>query len=74
MAPPCQQFPPSSLPHQVQLDTQGKKRKTDPAGKVIDLAADCNLLQMSQYDCRVDHPERRDSPVRCYEVVRWFRR
>lgn len=73
MAPPCHQFSSASLPSQIQLDLDGKKRKTEN-GKRIDLAKDCELLSMVQYECHVDHPELRDSPVRCYEVLRWFRR
>lgn len=72
MTPPCNSFHASELSYQVQLGLDGKKRKTD-GGRNIDLSA-CELLGLFQYSCSVEHPERRDSPVLCYPVQRWFRR
>lgn len=72
MTPPCHTFPASHLPLQVQFDVKGKKRKTQ-GGKNIDLNA-CPLLSLVQYNCKVEHPQQRDSPVMCYPVQRWFRR
>ncbi|KAI1126618.1 hypothetical protein F5Y10DRAFT_209602 [Nemania abortiva] len=69
MAPPCAVFPASQLPTEIQVDENGKRRK----GGRIDLSA-CELLSMVQYDCQIDHPELRDSAVRCWPVQRWFRR
>ncbi|KAI1290624.1 hypothetical protein F5Y03DRAFT_388744 [Xylaria venustula] len=71
MAPPCRVFKASDLPSEIQLD-DGKRRKTDN-GKKIDLSA-CELLSMVQYECQIDNPDRRESPVRCWPVQRWFRR
>lgn len=72
MTPPCRSFPASQLPVQIQVDGDGKKRKTG-GGKGVDLNA-CELLSMMQYNCKVEHPEQPNSPVRCYPVQRWFRR
>jgi len=46
-----------------------KKRK----GFDGDLKA-CELLEMLQYDCRVENPEKQGSLVRCLPIVRLFRR
>lgn len=72
MTPPCHSFSASQLPEKIQVDAQGKKRKT-VGGNNIDLHA-CELLSLVQYNCKVEHPEQRDSPVLCYPVQRWFRR
>ncbi|KAF3760997.1 hypothetical protein M406DRAFT_268105 [Cryphonectria parasitica EP155] len=72
MTPPCHTFPASQLPLEIQINLDGKKRKTEK-GKDIDLRA-CELLSLLQYSCQVDHPNQRDSRVRCYPVERWFRR
>lgn len=72
MTPPCHSFPASQLPLQVQVDVNGKKRKTE-RGKNIDLNA-CPLLSLVQYKCNVERPQQRDSAVRCYPLERWFRR
>ncbi|KAG0652933.1 hypothetical protein D0Z07_0210 [Hyphodiscus hymeniophilus] len=34
----------------------------------------CELLELLQYDCRVENPERRESDVHCWPIVRLFRR
>jgi hypothetical protein len=73
MTPPCHSFPAAELPLKVQLDKKGRKRKTEGGGS-IDLLSGCELLGFAQYSCSVDHPEIRDSPVRCWPVQRWFRR
>lgn len=72
MTPPCPNFHPSQLPQQIQFRVDGRKRKTE-GGKDIDLKA-CELLGLLQYDCSVEHPQRKDSSVKCYPVQRWFRR
>ncbi|GAW12838.1 hypothetical protein ANO14919_022090 [Xylariales sp. No.14919] len=69
MTPPCRVFPASQLPAEVQVNYDGKRRK----GGRINLEA-CELLSMVQYDCHIDRPDLRDSPVRCWPVQRWFRR
>ena len=68
MAPPAEEFPAAELPRRVQVTIEGKRRK----GGDIDLR-NCDLLEMVQYDCRVDE-ERPSGPVRCYPIVRLFRR
>ena len=68
MAPPTEAFPASELPFRAQITTQGKRRK----GGDIDLRR-CELLEMVQYDCRVDEQQPR-APVRCYPIVRLFRK
>lgn len=73
MAPTCQTFPTKNLPARVQIGPDGKVRKTED-GRRIDLARDCELLGLVQYDCLVPHPELPDSPVKCWPVQRWFRR
>ncbi|KAK3395221.1 hypothetical protein B0H63DRAFT_462835 [Podospora didyma] len=73
MAPPTQLFSPKDLPLHVQIDQDGKLRKTKDRQR-INLAKDCELLGLLQYDCNVFNPESRDGVVRCYPVQRWFRR
>ena len=72
MAPPCRSFPASQLPEEVQLNAQGRKRKL-PGGADVDLNR-CELLSMTQYTCSTEAPERPESPVVCWTVVRLFRR
>lgn len=72
MAPVCYAFPASHLPQRVQIGPNDKKRKTE-GGKDIELS-ECALLSMLQYNCTIERPKQRDSPVRCYPVERWFRR
>ncbi|CAN8106067.1 unnamed protein product [Discula destructiva] len=72
MTPPCHSFPVSQLPLQIQINVDGKKRKTD-GGKAIDLSA-CELLDLVQYRCEVEYPNQRNSRVLCFPVQRWFRR
>ncbi|KAK3903595.1 hypothetical protein C8A05DRAFT_14454 [Staphylotrichum tortipilum] len=73
MAPPCPNFPTRRLSSAAQLDADGKVRKTAD-GRRIDLARDCELLGLVQYECLVQRPESVDSPVQCWPVQRWFRR
>ncbi|TVY85657.1 hypothetical protein LAWI1_G008324 [Lachnellula willkommii] len=69
MAPPIATFPASDLPITSQTNLKGTKRK----GFDGDLKA-CALLEMLQYDCRIEEPGTRNSPVRCWPVERLFRR
>ena len=73
MAPPCPNFPPRQLSAAAQLGADGKIRKTED-GRRIDLARDCELFGLVQYECIVQRPELPDSPVQCWPVQRWFRR
>lgn len=73
MPPPIHSFPAVALPVAVQIDVDGKKRKTENMRRPIDLARDCELSTLLQYECSIDHPERRDSRVRCWPVQRFFR-
>lgn len=69
MAPPVATFPASDLPLAAQSNLRGRKRK----GFDGDLKA-CELLEMLQYNCGVEEPGKRDSVVRCWPVVKLFRR
>ncbi|KAK0644293.1 hypothetical protein B0T16DRAFT_305155, partial [Cercophora newfieldiana] len=73
MAPPLQTFPAKNLPLAAQVGPDGKLRKTVD-GRRIDLARDCELLELTQYECLVLHPEIPRSPVQCFPFQRLFRR
>ncbi|KAK4098397.1 hypothetical protein N658DRAFT_405491, partial [Parathielavia hyrcaniae] len=73
MAPPCPTFPASQLSSAVQIGADAKVRKTEN-GRRIDLARDCELFGLVQYECVVRHPELADSPVQCWPIQRWLRR
>lgn len=74
MPPPTRTFTPSALPTEIQSDASGRKRKPAPGAPAdIDLGV-CELLSMSQFQCGVERPEDRQSPVTCVEMLRFFRR
>lgn len=73
MAPPCPNFPTRQLTAAAQIGADGKIRKTAD-GRRIDLAKDCELFGLVQYECIVQQPALVDSPVQCWPVQRWFRR
>jgi hypothetical protein len=73
MSPPCHHFQAAELSEQVQQDVKGKRRKMEPGMSHIDLTA-CELLQMPQYKCDVEHPVTPQSRILCEEVTRFFRR
>jgi len=73
MAPPCEAFPSRQLPLRVQVNVEGKARKTE-SGAQIDLARDCELFTLLQYECVVPRPDVPESPVTCWPVRRWLRR
>ncbi|KAH8887805.1 hypothetical protein GQ53DRAFT_749488 [Thozetella sp. PMI_491] len=66
-------FPATNLPQKIQADSGGKRRKTKD-GRAINLAKDCELLGLVQYECEVANPELPECEVACYPVQRWFRR
>ena len=68
MAPPTEAFPASELPYRIQATVQGKRRK----GGDIDLRK-CDLQEMVQYNCKVDE-QQPSAPVKCYPIVRLFRK
>jgi hypothetical protein len=72
MTPPCRIFQAEDLESQVQVDAAGRTRRTEN-WKGIDLVQ-CPLFGMLQYDCQIDRPNLKNSPVRCWPVQRWFRR
>jgi hypothetical protein len=72
MTPPCKIFKADELEDVVQTSLAGTKRKTE-GGRRIDLSQ-CPLFSMVQYECQIDRPDLPHSPVRCFEVQRWFRR
>lgn len=69
MAPPLESWPAWQLPDRAQATIKDTKRK----GFSGDLKA-CELLEMMQYDCRVEEPHTKKSLVRCWPIVRSFRR
>ena len=69
MAPPIESWPAWQLPDRALGTVKDRKRK----GFNGDLLA-CELLELLQYDCRVENPEKRESVVRCWPIVRLFRR
>ncbi|MBE3047126.1 hypothetical protein IMZ48_32305 [Candidatus Bathyarchaeota archaeon] len=74
MPPPLRTFPSSSLPAEVQNDATGRKRKPAPGAPAnIDLHG-CELLSMSQFECGVERPGDSASPIRCVEMLKFFRR
>jgi len=73
MPPPIKNISLEELPARVQIAADGKWRKTVD-GRRIDLVRDCELLGLVQYKTEILHPERRESPIQCYEVQRLFRK
>ncbi|KAK4214603.1 hypothetical protein QBC37DRAFT_420922 [Rhypophila decipiens] len=73
MAPAIHSFPAAELPLAVQVDVDGKRRRTEDMRRPVDLVQDCELSTLFQYECYIDHPEMRDSRVRCWPVQRFFR-
>ncbi|KAF4819071.1 hypothetical protein CGCTS75_v011822 [Colletotrichum tropicale] len=71
MTPPCLVFDASDLPRHVQADLRGKKRKVE-RGADVDLSK-CALRAMTQFRCTVKNPDRRDSPIGCWPIMRVFR-
>lgn len=69
MAPPLESWPAWQLPERAQATMKDTKRK----GFNGDLNG-CGLLELVQYDCKVENAERRESLVRCWPIVRLFRR
>ena len=69
MAPPLESWPAYQLPDRAQGNVKDKKRKNFNGN----LKA-CELLELLQYECKVEPPVMRDSVVRCWPVVRLFRR
>lgn len=70
MAPPVDVFPASELAERVQLTAQHRRRKPP-----VDLKK-CELLEMIQYDCRVDEGPGSGGrgKVLCTPIERLFRR
>ena len=69
MAPPLEAWPAYQLPERARVNVKDRKRK----GFNGDLKA-CELLELLQYNCDVEKPVTKDSLVRCWPVVRLFRR
>lgn len=69
MAPFVTAFPAEELPYRSQVNAGGKKRK----GFDGELKT-CELLEMMQYTCDVERPEKRESRVICFQIERLFRR
>ncbi|KAK1827508.1 hypothetical protein QBC39DRAFT_361789 [Podospora conica] len=73
MSPPVKTFLAKDLPSAAQVGANGKVRKTDD-GRPIDLARDCELRGLVQYDCMILQPEVAHSPIQCWPVQRLFRK
>ena len=69
MAPLVEAWPASQLPERTQVGVAGRRRK-DFDGDL----KKCELLELLQYDCKVEEPISRESVTRCWPVVRLFRR
>jgi hypothetical protein len=73
MSPPVEVFSAAELPHRVQYNVFGRKRK----GGNIDLEK-CELLEMLQYSCEVSGGSHghhsRDATIICQPIERLFRR
>lgn len=65
VGPPVHSFPVSELEERVNINEKGKKRK-DPVN-----LEECKLMQMVQYDCKV---EKKMKEVECRPLLRLFRR
>jgi hypothetical protein len=73
MSPPVKTFPAKDLPSAAQVGVNGKVRRTED-GRPIDLARDCELRGLVQYECLVMQPEVAHSPIQCWPVQRLFRK
>jgi len=73
MSPPVKTFPAKDLPSAAQVGVNGKVRRTED-GQPIDLARDCELRGLVQYECLVMQPEVAHSPIQCWPVQRLFRK
>jgi hypothetical protein len=69
MTPPIESWPVRELEARIRGNAKGEWRKSFDG----DLKK-CELLELLQYDCKVDDPRRRDSLVRCWPIERLFRR
>jgi uncharacterized membrane protein len=64
VGPPIHSFPVSELEERVQTNEKGKKRKVPVK------LEDCKLMQMVQYDCKVNKKTRE---VECRPLLKLFR-
>jgi hypothetical protein len=69
MAPPIENWTADQLEDRAQVTTQGRRRK----GFDGNLKA-CELLELLQYECRVEGRVTKESLIRCWPVERLFRR
>jgi hypothetical protein len=69
MTPPIEAWSPKELEDRIRGNTKGEYRK-DFDGDL----KKCELLELLQYDCKVENPDSRDSLVRCWPIERLFRR
>jgi len=69
MTPPIESWPVRELEQRIRGNAKRDWRK----GFDGDLKK-CELLELLQYECKVEKPERRNSLVRCWPVERLFRR
>jgi len=69
MTPPVESWPAHELESRILGNVKNRRRR----GFDGDLKK-CELLELLQYNCKVDDPEKRESLVRCWPVERLFRR
>jgi hypothetical protein len=69
MAPPLESWPASELPDRTRGNAKGDFRK----GFDGDMKK-CELLEMLQFECGIEKPGVKLSPVRCRPMERLFRR
>jgi hypothetical protein len=69
MTPPVESWPVRELEQRVFGNAKGEYRKGFDGN-----LKNCQLMELLQYNCKVDNPDRRDSLVRCWPVERLFRR
>ena len=74
MPPPVRTFPSSALQTEIQNDANGRRRKHAPGAPADVKLDECELFSMSQFECGVERPEHRKSPITCVEALRFFRK
>jgi len=69
MTPPVESWPVNELKSRVRANEKGDWRK----GFDGDLKK-CELLELLQYNCSVENPQKPQSQIQCWPVERLFRR
>jgi len=69
MTPPVESWPVAELEQRIYGNAKGEYRKGFDGN-----LKNCQLMELLQYNCKVDNPESKNSLVRCWPVERLFRR